>query len=213
MMAAVYWVCYVLVWIAFSIWHPVHKFEGRENIPSGRFVLCGNHSGAADPLWVLLALREKKLIRIMAKYELSEAPILGWFLRKLDIIFVHRGQHDVEAFEKCSEALRQDEKLLLFVEGTRIKPGTHPRAKTGAVRLAAETHSPIVPVYVTRHRKLFCPVKVIFGEPISLSGQLKDAGVQQLQDAANDVLRTIYRLGGDTYADQVGQDSGVLLRS
>jgi 1-acyl-sn-glycerol-3-phosphate acyltransferase len=28
------------------------RFRGRENLPEGPCVICGNHSGFADPLWV-----------------------------------------------------------------------------------------------------------------------------------------------------------------
>lgn len=197
-----YRLCYVIVRIGFFFWHPVYHVVGRELIPAGRALLCSNHSGAADPLWILLALNAPDMIRIMAKQELRKVPFIGWMLEKFGIIFVDRGHHDVAAYEKSVEALENGEKLLLFVEGTRCNGDKHVRAKTGAVRMAAQTDTPIVPIFVTRNRKPFCPVTVTFGEPYCVCGDPADHDrMQTLADAA---LKKIYELGGDAYADQIG---------
>ena len=45
---------------------PGLSLTGREQIPAGSCIFCANHSGMADPIWILLALPEKKMIRIMA---------------------------------------------------------------------------------------------------------------------------------------------------
>lgn len=197
-----YRLCYIIVRIGFFFWHPVYHVAGRELIPAGKAVLCANHSGMADPLWVLLALNAPNMIRIMAKQELHKVPILGWILEKFRIIFVDRGHHDTAAFEACVDALEHDEKMLLFIEGTRCNGDKHVRAKTGAMRMAAQTDAPIVPIFVTRNRKPFCPITVTFGEPYHVYGDPADRGrMQQLADSA---LKKIYELGEDTYADQIG---------
>ena len=36
---------------------------------------------------------------------------------------------------------------------------------------------------------------------------------EDYQREADELLRKIYKLGGDTYADHIGEDSGLLLRS
>lgn len=61
-------------------WHPVFHVTGREQIPAGSCIFCANHSGMADPIWILLALPEKKMIRIMAKQELRRVPFIGWVM-------------------------------------------------------------------------------------------------------------------------------------
>ena len=54
-------------------------------------------------------------------------------------------------------------------------------------------------------------VRVIFGEPYSITDiDLEDHVA--CQQAADALLKTIYQLGGDAYADQIGKDSGLLLR-
>lgn len=197
-----YRLCYVIVRIGFFFWHPVSHVVGRELIPAGRALLCANHSGMADPLWILLALNAPNMIRIMAKRELRRVPFIGWMLEKFGIIFVDRGHHDVAAYERSVEALKNEEKMLVFIEGTRCNGDKHVRAKTGAVRMAAQTDTPIVPIYVTRNRKPFCPVTVTFGQPYQVPGDPQDYAYMQTQ--ADAALKKIYALGADAYADQIG---------
>ena len=144
------------------------------------------------------------MIRIMAKQELRRVPFIGWVMEKFRVIFVNRGAHDTQAFSRCVDALaREQENLLVFVEGTRCNKNKHVRAKTGAVRMAAEAGVPVVPVFVTRNKTPFCPVSVVFGEPYRI-GALDLSDHDACQREADRLLKTIYQLGGDSYADQIG---------
>ena len=207
-----YHLCWWICRIGLFFWHPVFHTVGRELVPNGTCILCANHSGMADPIWILLALREPEMIRIIAKQELRSVPFIGWVMEKFRIIFVRRGAHDAAAYESCVDALKNEhDKLLVFVEGTRCNKDKHVRPKTGAVRMALASGAPVVPVFVTRNRTPFCPVRVIFGEPYSITDiDLEDHVA--CQQAADALLKTIYQLGGDAYADQIGKDSGLLLR-
>ena len=55
-----YHLCWWLCRIGLFFWHPVFHVTGREQIPAGSCIFCANHSGMADPIWILLALPEKK---------------------------------------------------------------------------------------------------------------------------------------------------------
>ncbi len=132
-------------------------------------------------------------------------------MEKFRVIFVHRGEHDTQAVEECVRALKSGEKLLLFPEGTRCNGNKHVRAKTGAVRMAAAAGVPITPIFVTRNKTPFCPIDVIVGKPIRVDCAA-DASRERLQLEADELLRTIYSLGGDSYADHIGENSGLLLR-
>ena len=129
-----YHVCWWIARIGLFFWHPVFHVEGRAHIPAGSCVFCANHSGMADPIWILLALPEKRMIRIMAKQELRRVPFVGWVMEKFRVIFVNRGAHDIAAYQQCIDALEQEhDKMLVFIEGTRCNRDKHVRAKTGAV--------------------------------------------------------------------------------
>ena len=199
-----YHLCWWLCRVGLFFWHPVFRVTGRDRVPAGSCIFCANHSGMADPIWILLALPEKRMIRIMAKQELRRVPFIGWVMEQFRVIFVNRGAHDTAALSQCIDALtREREKLLVFVEGTRCNWEKHVRAKTGAVRMAAESGVPIVPVFVTRNKTPFCPVSVVFGEPYSV-GAINPNDHDACQQASDCLLKTIYELGGDSYADQIG---------
>ena len=82
-----YRVCFVIARVGLFFWHPVLHVSGLENLPAGAAVLCANHSSGADAIWVILALRQPELFRIMAKSELRRVPFVGWVMEKFRIIF------------------------------------------------------------------------------------------------------------------------------
>ena len=176
-----YRLCWWICRIGLFFWHPVLHVHGRELVPAGCALLCANHSGMADPIWIMLALNSPKMIRILAKEELRRVPFLGWVMERFDIIFVRRGAHQPEVYEKSTEALRAGDKLLVFVEGTRC------------------------------NRTPFCPVDVYFGAPYKIE-DISQNDHAACHAAADAMLETIYKLGGDGHADLSGEDSGLLLR-
>lgn len=210
-MKLAYQLCWWICRVAMFFWHPVYRVTGQEHLPAGRCVLCANHSGMADPIWILLSLPQRRMIRIMAKRELRRVPFIGWLMDRFGVIFVSRGAHDTAAYEQCVQALHADEKLLVFIEGTRCNKNKHVRARTGAVRMAISAQAPLVPLYVTRNRSLFCPIHVAFGAPIA-PRDIDAADHAACQTFADEVLKRIYTLGGDAYAAEIGENSGLLLR-
>lgn len=206
-----YRVCFVLVRIALFFWHPTLRVQGLENIPEGAAILCANHSGAADALWLLLGMNLPDLPRIMAKNELRRVPVVGWIMERFGIVFVKRGAHDLAAVEASIAAVRGGEKFLMFPEGTRCNGAKRVRAKTGAVRIAAATGAPIVPIFLTRNKTPFCPIDVIVGEPVFVSCP-EDAPVERFHQAADEILGRIYEMGGESCADPACKNGRVLLR-
>lgn len=202
-MKFVYQLCWWICRIAMLFWHPVYHVTGQEHWPAGRCVLCANHSGLADPVWILLSLPQRRMIRIMAKQELRRVPVLGWLMDRLGVIFVARGAHDTAAFDACVRALHEEEKLLVFIEGTRCNKNKHVRARTGAVRMAILSGAPIVPLYLTHERRPFCPIHVVFGAPI-LPQNVDAADHEACQALADTVLQQIYALGGTADAAETG---------
>lgn len=206
-----YRILFVIARVGLFFWHPVFRVKGREHVPQGGALICSNHASSSDPLWILFALNEPDMIRALAKDELRKVPLVGWLLKTMGVFFVKRGAHDVKAFRQCQEALAAGDKLMVFIEGTRWRKHKDTRARTGSVRMAARSGAPLVPVYVTRLKKPFRPVEVCFGAPRDLS-EFAEADHDALQRASDEILYDIYRMGGDDYADHIGENSGLLLR-
>lgn len=193
-MERIYRLLYTIVWPFFNLFYPT-KAVGRENIPEGGVVMCGNHSNLSDPVMLCMACTLRWQIRPMAKVELSRVPILGPLLERAGVIYVDRGQADVHAVKTAMKWLKDGGKLLIFPEGTRVHEGEDVAAKSGAALLATRTNSVIVPVYIPRKKKLFRFNRVIFGAPYHPQIAGRKATSEELEKISNDVMERIYHMG------------------
>lgn len=192
-MNKLYAVLYPVVWFIFSIFHPC-RVIGRERLPEGGVLLCGNHSALSDPLFVVCAVGHKPQLRIMAKAELLRIPILGFLLKKAGIFGVERGKSDVGAIKEAMKTLKAGQPLLLFPEGTRVRDGGEGEAHTGAAMLSTRTDVPILPVYIPTKKKWFRPITLVFGEPYKPTYEGKKPTPEDYRRIAEDLLARIYAL-------------------
>lgn len=183
---------YPILWVM-SLFH-FPKFLGRENVPQGACVICGNHSGLADPVWAVLAIKQRTIPRIMAKKEVMGKPVLGKFLGAFGAFGVDRDNPDISAVKTSLKALKNGEQLLIFPEGTRVKEGKTVTPKSGAVMLANRAGVPILPVYITRNRKPFRKIKVVIGEAYRPAFENEKPSSEKLQAATAELMRKIYAM-------------------
>ena len=191
-----YRLLYALVRLGLFFWHPVFRVIGRENIPAdGAYVICPNHSGLADPIWIVLAMKLDHVPRIMAKKELFRIPILNKLITWLGAFGVDREGVDINAIKMGLRCLKEGQQLMIFPEGTRVRPGKVVEPKRGAMVLAHRTGCPILPVYLSVKRRPFGPITCIFGEPYKLNFDGKKPTDAQLETAVQDLMKNIYRMG------------------
>lgn len=161
------------------------KTYGRENIPEGPALICANHSSGLDGLMLPFAMGRKNYLRVMAKAELRKVPVIGWILEKAGIIFVKRGERDIDSVKNSLRALKAGEKLMLFPEGTRVRGDEMVAAKSGAVHIASRAGVPIVPVYIPRNKKLFRVSRVVIGKPYTIRMENREDADALSQDLMN----------------------------
>lgn len=190
-----YAVLYPLIWIFMRIFHP-WKVEGRENVPDGPVVMCGNHTTLGDPIYVVCGLGWKCQTRVIAKEELMEIPVLGFLLKKVGVIGIKRGKADVTAIKEAMRVLKGGEKLLLFPEGTRVKAGKTSSAHTGAAMFSTRTDTMLLPIYISPEKKLFRKTRVVYGKPYKPTYEGRKAGPEDYQRIADDLMARIRQLGG-----------------
>ncbi len=146
----------VMASLASTLWFYRHYFRvvtvGIQNIPPGRCLLVGNHSGQVpvDGMLIataaLLELEPPRLIRGMVERWAPSLPFVGTF-------FSRCGQVTGD-IHNAKSLLENDECVMVFPEGTGGSGKTIferyelQRFGTGFVRLAMETDTPIVPVGV-----------------------------------------------------------------
>ncbi|MCD7880343.1 MAG: 1-acyl-sn-glycerol-3-phosphate acyltransferase [Clostridiales bacterium] len=183
--------------ILFAIYHSIYHLRviGRENIPDGPAVICPRHCTLADPPMVCFGLTRKHFPRIMAKEELLDTPVLGWFLYRIGVFGVRRGNNDMSSIKNGLRSLKEGSKLIIFPEGTRVHEGEHVQAQTGAIMFALKTGVPLVPVYLTRAKK-FHRMDMVFGEPYHPQIAGKKATPEEMRQLADELLEKIYALEG-----------------
>ena len=190
-----YTVCYPIVWLVFKIFRP-WRIVGDAKLPEGGVLICGNHSGLSDPLYVLLATGNYQQCRVMAKAELMRVPVLGFILKKAGVFGIDRGKADIQAIKTAMTALKNGERLLLFPEGTRVKEGEEGNAHPGAAMLATRTGVPIVPVYIPRKKTWFKPITLVFGEPYIPAFEGRKATPEDYERITAELMEKIYSLKG-----------------
>jgi 1-acyl-sn-glycerol-3-phosphate acyltransferase len=128
------------------------EVSGIENVPHGRVLLISNHSGQlpVDGMLIGCAMffdaEPPRFIRSMVEKWTQTLPFVGTFFQRVGQV--------VGVPENARRLLDRGEAVLVFPEGAAgvSKPFSRRYAMTrfglGFMRLALETHTPIVPVAV-----------------------------------------------------------------
>ncbi len=125
---------------------------GREHIPKdGPLIFAANHRSFLDP-FVIGAMRRRP-IYFVAKKELFTNPgLLGrlqsWFISSLGAFPIDRGSGDSDSMDTARCILERGDAVMIFPEGTRVRPGPLGHPRRGVGRLALESGVPVVPVAV-----------------------------------------------------------------
>jgi 1-acyl-sn-glycerol-3-phosphate acyltransferase len=142
----VYWLVRALFQPFFHIYFRMSRI-GREHIPAeGPVIVASNHRSFLDPF--VIATMARRPMYYVAKRELFSNRLQSWILNALGAFPVDRGAGDNEMVETAKAILARGDIVLIFPEGTRIRPGSLGQPKRGVGRLALETGVPVVPVAV-----------------------------------------------------------------
>jgi len=163
-------------WICGIRWH----VEGWDNLPQGPAILLPKHQSTWETFW-LPSMMPRKL-SFVYKRELHRVPFFGWAFATLGMINIDRSKGH-SAFEQVVEQgrthLAEGWWIVIFPEGTRTPPGSSRHYKTGGVRLAVTTGTPVVPIALNSGecwpRKAFLKkpgeITVSIGPPIPIEGR------------------------------------------
>lgn len=122
------------------------KVIDRQNAPLDQsFVLASNHIGRLDAALVYHFSHRRDIIMIVAE-KYRKIPLIPWFVKQLDGIWVDRFNADFSAVRETLSRLKKGGVLVLAPEGTRSPTGRLQKARAGASYLAAKAEVPIVPV-------------------------------------------------------------------
>jgi 1-acyl-sn-glycerol-3-phosphate acyltransferase len=175
------------MWPAFAL-----RREGVENIPekSAYLLLCKHQRWEDIPL---LSLVTPRPLYYIAKAELFENPLAGWFLQSLGGIPLNR-KRPLESRRHLNSALcflQAGAGAVVFPEGTYYRDQMGP-GKPGMIRwILTRIDIPVIPVGIRyRRNRRRTSVWIRFGKP------LVGKGAVPVDDLLCQTMREIARLSG-----------------
>lgn len=123
------------------------KVYGLENLPQkGPLILVANHRSNYD--FLSMGLIEKNPLHFLAKSSLFKGPLKP-ILKSVQVIPIDRTKKNPESYLLAKSFLEKGHCIGIFPEGTLNKT-KKPTIdfKIGAVKLAYETNTPIIPIAI-----------------------------------------------------------------
>lgn len=166
--------CYVVGFYASTL----NKFvaKGSENIPaSGGVLLASNHISAYETIflpWAVIRNHPLQMLWAPAKEELFEKPFQRLLYSSWGAFPVRR-KRDVKA-NRTINSLLQDQKVMLFPEGTRHKDGKLGSGNRGVGKIIYDTRPTVIPTALIGFNNWKFPgfgqsATVVFGAPLDFS--------------------------------------------
>ena len=134
-------------WVRWTAdWMVGLKSEIRGDVPDGEVLVASKHQSFFDVIILVSVLKQPKFIY---KSTLNYVPFVGSYARWLGCISVNRGRRgeairNMVAAVTASDAVRGQ--LVIYPQGTRVKPGAHAPFKVGSAVLYTQTAQTCVPV-------------------------------------------------------------------
>jgi 1-acyl-sn-glycerol-3-phosphate acyltransferase len=142
----VYWIVRMLFLPFFLVYFRLERI-GREHVPArGPVIFASNHRSFIDPF--IIGALTRRPVYYVAKRELFRHRLVGWWLSSLGAFPIDRGRSDEDAMDAARQILARGDAVVIFPEGTRVRPGPLGCPRRGVGRLALETGACVVPVAV-----------------------------------------------------------------
>jgi len=170
-------ISYAMGWARFHRWATWAllgirtRVEGKPLIEPALY--AAKHQSMFETLELALALNAPAVVM---KAELARIPIWGWAARRYGVIVIDRagaGQAMRQMMREAREALDAGRSIVIFPEGTRVRPGEQPPLRAGFAGLYRALGVPVVPVALDSGRlwprkgpKHAGVVTFRFGEPV-----------------------------------------------
>ena len=126
------------------------KILGRENIiDNEKFFIAASHQSMFETFYLQTIFNAPVFI---LKKELILIPIFGWYLKKIGSISIKRNKvtkDNLNFFDDISNMINKTQRpLIIFPQGTRVKPDERPPFKKGAGRIYEELKISCQPVAI-----------------------------------------------------------------
>jgi 1-acyl-sn-glycerol-3-phosphate acyltransferase len=180
------------------------RIKGADNIPSeGGVLIASNHISAFETIflpWAVIRNHPLQMLWAPAKEELFRNPFMGRLYASWGAFPVKRGR-DVRAARVINDLL-EDQRVMLYPEGTRHKDGVLGKGNRGVGKIIFETRATVIPTGLIgfnhwRFPGFRQPATVVFGRPPDFSDlfELPDCKethqliVDRLMESIADILK------------------------
>lgn len=123
-----------------------YTVEGLDQVPKTPVIFVCNHQSYWESIALTSFIRD---VNVVSKAEAMDIPVFGWGLRYAPMIPVHRtkrGTNLRRIVKGTVESLDEGRNVLIFPEGTRVKPGKTRDYLRGLGLMYQAAKVPIVPI-------------------------------------------------------------------
>ena len=167
------------------------KIVNKENIPKkGGYIFAGTHTSYLDAFVVGSATIRP--VHFLAKKELMDVKVLGSILRFIGIIRVDRSTKNPKAVNETLSALKNNQVICLFPEGTicKDKDKLILPFKYGAVSFAHKSGKPIIPFAIVNKPKFFSfKTKLVIGKPFYVKSNDLEKENKKLEEIVINLIK------------------------
>lgn len=117
------------------------RVEIRGPVPDGPCIIAAHHQSFLDVMVLTQALPQP---RFVMKRSILYVPFLGWYARRMGCIAIARDRKS-EAMQAVSDgAAGERGQLIIYPQGTRVRPDADAPYMRGVERIALQTGLPVV---------------------------------------------------------------------
>lgn len=149
-----------------------YEIRGIQHLPqSGTYIVAAKHQSAYETLKLHRLFGDPTIV---LKQELMRIPLFGFFLKKLDVIAINRGNKEQSVtaiIEGARRMSKNNRPIVIFPQGTRVNIKESAKDKPykgGIVKMYSHADLPIIPMALNsglfwgRNSFIKKPGKVVF---------------------------------------------------
>jgi len=183
----------IICGIKYRVHFPPTEENGIPNLPNGNTRFDGKAIVAAKHMSLLEIIILSRVVPnafFICKREIMWIPVYGWAFLRMGLQPVNRARGKTNMKKLASDVAKKimnGRTLIIFPEGTRVKPGNAIPLRRGLLFLAHELRLPILPVgtdsgvYWPKHGKMSAGTANVYFEPMLPC----NASLEEISEAIN----------------------------
>lgn len=140
--------------------------KAKHTLKGGALIIC-NHISLVDPMYIMLALPERRHHFIAWKL-LFEGKFRALLFNGFLCIPVEKDRIGLNTFKRIVGLLQRGNVVDIFPEGHVNEGNELQEFKSGMIKIALKGEAPIIPVYLKKRKKFYSRLVIGIGEPVDV---------------------------------------------